>query len=150
MNSSDVPLVVVDPDALKASDVKDLLVREGEEPWKLAELRSVVATLNEDVARLVDELRTTESELDDLLHTTEGSGDDQADAGSTALEREQEMSIVNNTKEMLQESVDALRRVEAGTFGTCIVCGLGIGKARLQAFPRATHCVTCKQREERR
>lgn len=150
MNSSDVPLVVVDPDALKASDVKDLLVREGEEPWKLAELRSVVATLNADVARLVDELRTTESELDDLLHTTEGSGDDQADAGSTALEREQEMSIVNNTKEMLQESVDALRRVEAGTFGTCIVCGLGIGKARLQAFPRATHCVTCKQREERR
>lgn len=150
MNSSDVPLVVVDPDALKASDVKDLLVREGEEPWKLAELRSVVATLNEDVARLVDELRTTESELDDLLHTTEGSGDDQADAGSTALEREQEMSIVNNTKEMLQESVDALKRVEAGSFGTCIVCGLGIGKARLQAFPRATHCVTCKQREERR
>ena len=24
------------------------------------------------------------------------------------------------------------------------------GKARLQAFPRATYCVTCKQREERR
>ena len=28
--------------------------------------------------------------------------------------------------------------------------GEAIGKARLQAFPRATLCVTCKQREERR
>ncbi len=29
-------------------------------------------------------------------------------------------------------------------------CGQPIGKARLQAFPRATLCVDCKQREERR
>ena len=41
-------------------------------------------------------------------------------------------------------------RIQSHTFGTCIACGEGIGKARLQAFPRATHCVTCKQREERR
>jgi len=75
---------------------------------------------------------------------------DQADAGSTALEREQEMSIVNNTRDMLEQSVEALRRIQDHRFGACVVCSEGIGKARLQAFPRATHCVTCKQREERR
>ena len=32
----------------------------------------------------------------------------------------------------------------------CENCGKPIGKARLEAFPRATMCVTCKQREERR
>ena len=32
----------------------------------------------------------------------------------------------------------------------CASCGQPIGKARLQAFPRATLCVACKQREERR
>jgi RNA polymerase-binding transcription factor len=32
----------------------------------------------------------------------------------------------------------------------CGSCGQPIGKARLQAFPRATLCVACKQREERR
>ena len=32
----------------------------------------------------------------------------------------------------------------------CESCGEPIGKARLQAFPRAVLCVTCKQREERR
>ena len=150
MTSTDVPLVDVDPADIKAADVKDLPVRPGDEQWKVGELREIVKTLNADVARLLEEFHATETELDDLLHTSEGAGDDQADAGSTALEREQEMSIVNNTREMLEQSVDALRRIKTGTFGACIVCGEGIGKARLQAFPRATHCVTCKQREERR
>ncbi|WP_084104232.1 TraR/DksA C4-type zinc finger protein [Demequina sp. NBRC 110056] len=150
MTSTDVTIVVVDPAELKAGDAKRLAVRDGDEPWKVAELRAIVKTLNADVERLVQEFHGAEHELDDLLHTSEGAGDDQADAGSTALEREQEMSIVNNTRDMLEQSVDALRRVKAGTYGTCQSCGQGIGKARLQAFPRATHCVTCKQREERR
>ncbi|WP_084075883.1 TraR/DksA family transcriptional regulator [Demequina sp. NBRC 110052] len=150
MTSTDVTLIEVDPADVKASDVKTMPVRDNEEAWKVAEVRDIVKTLTADVARLLEELSENEHELDDLLHTSEGAGDDQADAGSTALEREQEMSIVNNTREMLQASVDALRRVKAGTFGTCQSCGGAVGKARLQAFPRATLCVTCKQREERR
>ncbi len=150
MTSTEVPIVKVDPADLKAADAKALAVREGDEPWKVGELRDIVVTLNADVDRLVEELHSSQHDLDDLLHTSEGSGDDQADAGSTALEREQEMSIVNNTREMLEESVDALRRVQKHTFGSCLSCGEGIGKARLQAFPRAKYCVTCKQREERR
>ncbi len=150
MTSTEVPIVKVDPADIKAADAKALAVRAGDEPWKVGELRDIVATLNADVDRLVEEYRANELDLDDLLHTSDGSGDDQADAGSTALEREQEMSIVNNTREMLVESVDALRRIQNHTFGSCLSCGEGIGKARLQAFPRATYCVTCKQREERR
>ena len=150
MTSPDVKIVVVDPASLQAADARKILVRDGDDSWKISEFRDVVKTLNEDVERLVAEYHGAEEDLDNLLHTTDGAGDDHADAGSSALEREQEMSIVNNTRDMLEQSVDALRRVEAGTFGTCLNCGEGIGKARLQAFPRATHCVTCKQREERR
>jgi DnaK suppressor protein len=150
MTSTDVTVIVVDPADIKASDARALLVRDGDEPWKVSELRSIVKALNEDVERLVVEVEANAAELDDLLHTQEGSGDDQADAGSTALEREQEMSIVHNTREMLEQSVEALRRLQRHHFGACVVCGEGVGKARLQAFPRATHCVTCKQREERR
>lgn len=150
MTSTDLTIIVVDPADIKASDAKVLPVRDGDEPWKVGELRDIVKALNDDVTRLVAEVEVTEAELDDLLHTAEGAGDDQADAGSTALEREQEMSIVHNTREMLEQSVEALRRVKQHQFGACVVCGQGIGKARLQAFPRATHCVTCKQREERR
>ena len=41
-------------------------------------------------------------------------------------------------------------RIEDGTYGICESCGEPIGKMRLMAFPRATLCMTCKQREERR
>ncbi|TAL16310.1 MAG: DNA-binding protein, partial [Frankiales bacterium] len=44
----------------------------------------------------------------------------------------------------------ALARLDEGTYGRCENCGNPIPKARLQAFPRATLCVACKQREERR
>jgi DnaK suppressor protein len=150
MTSTDLTIIVVDPADIKAADARALPVRDGDEPWKVSELRAIAKSLNEDVERLVAEVEANAAELDDLLHTQEGSGDDQADAGSTALEREQEMSIVHNTREMLEQSVEALRRIQQHHFGACVACGAGIGKARLLAFPRATHCVTCKQREERR
>ena len=44
----------------------------------------------------------------------------------------------------------AYRMFEAGNYGSCESCGQPIGKDRLQVFPRATMCVACKQREERR
>jgi DnaK suppressor protein len=49
-----------------------------------------------------------------------------------------------------EQTEHALARIEAGTYGVCESCGKPIGKARLQAFPRATLCVACKQRQERR
>ena len=41
-------------------------------------------------------------------------------------------------------------RIDAGTYGVCESCGQPIGKARLLAFPQATLCIACKQRQERR
>lgn len=37
----------------------------------------------------------------------------------------------------------ALRRVDAGTYGRCALCGQEIGAARLAALPSATVCVAC-------
>ena len=41
---------------------------------------------------------------------------------------------------------EALARVEAGTYGTCRVCGQPIGRERLEAIPGATTCITCQAR----
>ncbi|MGZ5374467.1 MAG: TraR/DksA family transcriptional regulator, partial [Aeromicrobium sp.] len=75
---------------------------------------------------------------------------DQADVGSTSLERDAEMSLAANQRELLLQTEKALGRLDTGTYGACEVCGEPIGKMRLMAFPRATLCMTCKQREERR
>ena len=128
-----------------------LVVREDEAPWTSEELAEVRHELTGDVARLRGEISTAESDLADLLRDGgDGAGDDQADAGSKTFEREHEMSIANNARDMLAQAEHALQRIDNGTYGICESCGNPIGKARLQAFPRATLCVSCKQREERR
>ena len=131
--------------------VEDLRVRPGEEPWTRDEIRDVARELAADVDRLQAELEEADAGLTDLLRNSgDGAGDDQADSGSSALEREHELTLVNNTRDLLLQTEHALERIGSGTFGLCESCGEPIGKARLQAFPRATLCVECKQREERR
>jgi len=130
---------------------KPLVVSEGEEPWTKAELNAVKSDLQRDLVRLRHELESAEVEIADLLRDSgDGAGDDQADAGTKTFEREHELSLVNNARDMVLQSERALARIEDGTYGVCESCGNPIGKARLQAFPRATLCMVCKQREERR
>jgi len=126
-------------------------VRDGEKSWSVREVRAVADELIETVTRLGSDLAAADAELSELLRNSgDGAGDDQADSGSSALERESELTLVNNTRDLLAQSQHALLGIAAGTFGTCESCGKAIGKARVQAFPRATLCVECKQREERR
>jgi DnaK suppressor protein len=132
-------------------DVKGFPVRDGETPWDAEEIVLLADELIGENVRLHEELLAADQELSELLRNSgDGAGDDQADSGSSALEREQELTLVNNTRDLLTQTARALSRIEAGTYGSCEICGEAIGKARLQAFPRATLCVTCKQREERR
>jgi len=92
-----------------------------------------------------------QSELDKLMRDAgDGAGHDQADMGATSFERDQEIIVVNNEREKLAQIDRALARIADGTYGMCESCGNPIGKMRAMAFPRATLCMTCKQREERR
>jgi RNA polymerase-binding protein DksA len=134
-----------------ALDAAAVAVAPGEAPWtdeELAEQRSVLGT---ELSRIEEEVASLQSALSDVLRDGgDGAGDDQADTGAKAFERDQEMTLLANARDMLFQTRHALMRIDAGTYGTCENCGGAIGKARLQAFPRATLCVTCKQRQERR
>ena len=129
---------------------KPLVVREDETPWTPAELKEVRAALNAEAARLEEELASAEAGLADLIRDSgDGAGDDQADAGSKTFEREHEMSLANNARDMLLQVQHSLARISDGSYGQCESCGKPIGKYRLQAFPRASLCLACKQAEER-
>jgi DnaK suppressor protein len=128
-----------------------LPVRPGESPWTETELAEVRDELAAEVTGLQAEIEKAESEIADRLRDAVGdAGDDQADIGAKTFEREHELALTHNARELLLQNEHALARIDEGTYGTCESCGEAIGKARLQAFPRATLCVTCKQREERR
>ena len=124
---------------------------EGEAPWSAAELKAVRQEISADLERLRRELAEVEAEMDELISDSgEGAGDDQADSGTKTFEREHEMSLVINARDMVLQTERALDRIDSKTYGNCEECGSPIGKARLQVFPRATLCMICKQKEERR
>jgi DnaK suppressor protein len=123
----------------------------GEENWTATELKAIRSELAKDLVRLKKELEEIESEMDDLIEASGvGAGDDQADAGAKTFEREHEISLVYNARDMVLQTERALERIDTKTYGRCEDCGNAIGKARLQVFPRATLCMLCKQKEERR
>ena len=104
-----------------------------------------------ELIRLKAELATVEADMEDLINAAGvGAGDDQADAGTKTFEREHEMSLVYNARDMVLQTERALERLDDKSYGRCEECGNSIGKARLQVFPRATLCMVCKQKEERR
>lgn len=127
-----------------------LVVREDESPWTPEELAEVRDQLETHRKRVTADVVATEQGIADLLDDSDGAGSDQADIGSASLERDAEMSLASNARDMLLQIEHAMTRIEFGTYGVCESCGNPVGKQRLMAFPRATLCMTCKQREERR
>ncbi len=128
-----------------------IVVSDSETPWTPAELKVIRTDIAKELERLRRELTVVELEMDSLIQESgEGAGDDQADAGTKTFEREHEMSLVINARDMVLQTERALDRIDSKRYGSCEECGNVIGKARLQVFPRATLCMLCKQKEERR
>jgi RNA polymerase-binding protein DksA len=130
---------------------RSLAYKQGEKPWTKAELNGVLHELHEHRDRLLTLLESQQAELAGLMRDAgDGAGHDQADMGATSFERDQELIVVNNEREMLAQIDRALQHIEDGSYGVCESCAEPIGKMRMMAFPRATLCMSCKQREERR
>ena len=126
-------------------------VKADESPWSAKELATLRAEIEAHITSLEEEIATAEAELFDLMHDAgDGAGDDQADAGAKTYEREQEISLANNARDLLEQNRRALERMDDGSYGVCESCGEPIGKLRLQAAPRATLCMPCKMKQERR
>jgi RNA polymerase-binding transcription factor DksA len=139
------------PTARAAAAPEELAVRPGEEPWTAEEVEKARTGLHDEVLRLRAEIAASQAAVAGLLRDSgDGAGDDQADTGTKNITREHEMSLAANAREMQIQTEHALERLAAGTYGLCESCGNAIGKARMQAFPRATLCVECKQKQERR
>ena len=137
--------------ARTSTAARKLAVKSDEKPWTVKELAEVRGELTSERERLRTELNMAEVELHDLMRDAgDGAGNDQADVGSASFERDHEMTLANNARVMLAQTEHALARIDDGSYGIRERCGQPVGKMRLMAFPRATLCLSCKQREERR
>jgi RNA polymerase-binding transcription factor DksA len=74
----------------------------------------------------------------------------QADAGSDAYDRDFALSLLSQEQDSLYEIDQALKRIEAGTYGICEMSGKQIPKARLEALPFTRYTVECQAEIEKR
>jgi len=91
---------------------------------------------------------------DTLRSHAEGSeasafGMHQADAGSDAYDRDFALSLLSQEQDALYEIEEALKRVDAGTYGVCEMSGRPIPDARLEAIPFARLTVECQTQIEK-
>ena len=72
-----------------------------------------------------------------------------AEMATVTVDREIDYTLEENEEHLLEEIDGALARIEAGTYGTCVTCGLEIAEERLQARPYTAQCIDCRRKEER-
>ena len=102
----------------------------------------------QDLERQLGELDRRSSEREP--NGAAGYGDELADAETETIERERELSLSENFRDLLDQVEHALQRIDDGTYGVCESCGKRIEAPRLRALPYASRCIECKRREERR
>ena len=103
--------------------------------------------LEAEKARLEEQIEEYERELEEA-RLTESSSDrspdpGNAEASSMKLEYAKELSIEQNTLDLLKKVDNALERVRAGEYGICESCGTAIPVERLDVLPYSTLCVEC-------
>jgi RNA polymerase-binding transcription factor DksA len=72
-------------------------------------------------------------------------GDDEHDpeGATVAFERQHVAALLERARAHLAAIEAAQRKITAGTYGLCDVCGEPIGEARLDARPASLTCVRC-------
>ena len=119
----------------------------------------------QEIGDLRSRLESEREELDAQLTTIEdqafaatqsdisgdvGVDDESADAGTATFEREKELSIEQNVRDLIQKIDRALKRIDDGTYGICERCGKPIEKARIKALPYVDLCIKDAQARSRR
>lgn len=74
---------------------------------------------------------------------------DQMDEIQYASERELALRSVDRDSTLLRQVKAALRRIQDGSFGTCVDCESDISPRRLSAVPWATRCIQCQEAADR-
>ena len=126
----------------------------GKTAYTKKELEDLRRRLEEERAELEVQLATIE-ETSFSASQSDMSGEvsfdeENADAGTFTFERERDLSIENNVRDLMGKIDRALGRMDEGAYGICSRCGKPIEKARLKALPYVDLCIKDAQAQARR
>jgi len=107
-------------------DVRERLVAEREQ------VRERVAKLERDLSSLT---RARRSESDDDEHDPEGE--------TLSSQWSLRAGLLDDARDALRQADAAMERLDAGTYGICVVCRQEIPEGQLEARPFREQCVAC-------
>ena len=105
--------------------------------------------LNEERDKVLQDMGYIKETLDSSMR--DSSGDHSAysfhiaDQGSDTYDRERTYLMAARENKYLGEIMDALERIETGSYGICVLCDKPIEKERLEVVPIAKYHVNCKE-----
>lgn len=104
----------------------------------------IKSSLQEDLEHVEHQLREHGVDpSDDSVHIEVDEGF--ADSAQATAERSEALALIEQLRTHRKGVMDAIERIDAGTYGKCERCGNEIPVERLEALPTAKLCVTCKQ-----
>ncbi len=118
-----------------------------------------------DEARARQRLDETLAELDDTAGKVRGENEEfhdeaaynsgslsqhPAEYGTDITNRMEQNLLLEEAEQERERVLDALHRLDDGTYGICVDCGAPIDEARLEARPQAARCLACEEKAEQR
>jgi RNA polymerase-binding protein DksA len=107
------------------------------------DLDTARAALEAERERLIEDLGET------IIAPGQMTYGSQAAAASQVFAQQRDLALHDRAGHQLRLVDDALARIAAGTYGTCIRCGRPIAPERLEALPWAAHCIDCQRLADR-
>jgi RNA polymerase-binding transcription factor DksA len=97
-------------------------------------------------ALLEEQWRHQLGDVTALARDAWSASDEPDDDGSRATDQLVAARLLEAARKQLDETEDALARLDAGTYGACTRCGDQISSERLEILPAARYCVGCQAR----
>jgi DnaK suppressor protein len=102
-------------------------------------LRELLSRMQDETSRRIEDLRQDQTQLSDEIDSTRTTGDIETNAGLIALAEEKRKHLD-----------EAMVRLDAGEYGSCLKCAGAISFERLMAVPFASYCVDCQEKLNRK
>lgn len=99
-----------------------------------------------DIKSMSDENAGDQSDKGDLS----GHAMHMADVATDMYDREFNLSLASNDREILQRIDAAIARIEKKTYGFCLKSGKKIPESRLKAIPYAEYCLEVQEEMDRK
>jgi RNA polymerase-binding protein DksA len=117
----------------------------------LEHFKKIITTQKQEMAEEIESLndRMMDSTTREFTDTNSVYSLHMADQGTDAMEREKTFLLAQRSDDHIRRLDEALRRIEDGTYGICIVCEKLIEKERLEAVPTTQKHVDCKNKMKR-